>query len=324
MIVDDFMTLEQRHGLIKEGVVILRKIVSQDLCRAAIEAVKRKEGGASDAVQALYHNSPLHSLLQDLLGGQVLPVTSAQIAVRMPTPTDQIDIYMGRPTPSPFDWNGHVDGIAIHPGPHENNPDHEAPIMSFSALVGVALSEQIKPDCGNFAVLRGSHLTNAAFFAHQASKGGPLGPGGPDWPLEPWHRQPGSNASRGQWPDVRPRMIPPPTRSMGDSPRYVGESDNGSWWPSATQQLMSKGDAVIAHYLTCHGESRHVGKKPRNMVFFRIKHHLHTEYRPRDHKTAEMRYMTEVLSDPWLEWSELEVDKNFRSSLGKQTQSEDS
>ena len=60
------------------------------------------------------------------------------------------------------------------------------------------------------------------------------------------------------------------------------------------------------------------------MVFFRIKHHLHAEYRPRDHKTAEMRYMTEVLSNPWLEWSKLEVDKNFRSSLGKQTQSEDS
>tara|TARA_B100000686_G_C16418592_1_gene775976 strand:- start:466 stop:780 length:315 start_codon:yes stop_codon:yes gene_type:complete len=104
---------------------------------------------------------------------------------------------------------------------------------------------------------------------------------------------------------------------MGDSPRYVGEPENGSWWPSATQQLMSKGDAVIAHYLTCHGESRHVGKKPRNMVFFRIKHHLHTEYRPRDHKTAEMHYMAKVLSDPWLEWNGLEMDKNFSSSMGK-------
>ena len=114
MTVDDFMTLEQRRKLIKEGVVILPKIVSQDLCWTAIEAIKRKEGGASDAVQALYHNSPLRSLLQELLGGQILPVTSAQIAVRMPTPTSQIDIYMGRPIPSPFDWNGHVDGIAIH------------------------------------------------------------------------------------------------------------------------------------------------------------------------------------------------------------------
>ncbi|HCK12491.1 TPA: hypothetical protein DHW51_00095 [Candidatus Poribacteria bacterium] len=179
--------------------------------------------------------------------------------------------------------------------------------MSFSCLVGVALNDQTEPDCGNFAVLRGSHIANAVFFAQQAAAGGPLGPGGLDWPLEPWHREQGSNASRGQWPEVRARMIPPPTRAMGDSPQYVGSPANGGWWPSGTQQLLRTGDAVLAHYLACHGESRHAGKEPRKMVFFRIRHHQHTEYRPGEHHTSEMLHMTAVLSDPWLEWEGLGV-----------------
>ena len=41
------------------------------------------------------------------------------------------------------------------------------------------------------------------------------------------------------------------------------------------------------------------------MVFFRVRHSLHTEYRPGEHHTSEMQYMTAVLSDPWLEWEGL-------------------
>ena len=103
-------------------------------------------------------------------------------------------------------------------------------------------------------------------------------------------------------------MVPPPTRAMGDSPRYVGSKKKGSWWPSGTQQLMRTGDAVITHYLACHGESRHAGKEPRRMVFFRVRHQLHTEYRPGEHNTAEMQHMTAVLSNPWLEWTGLKVE----------------
>ena len=219
------MTLAKRRAFVEDGVVILPKLVPQELCRAAEEAIEATETenvGDSEPVQALYHGSPLCALLQELLGGETLPVTGAQIAVRHPTPPELLDIYMGHPTPSPSDWNGHVDGIAIHPGPHKDDPDREAPIMSFSCLVGVALNDQAEPDGGNFTVLR-------------------------------------------------------------------------------------TGDAVLAHYLACHGESRHAGKEPRKMVFFRIRHHRHTEYRPGEHHTSEMQHMTAVLSDPWLEWEGLGV-----------------
>ena len=302
------MTAAKRRTFVEDGVIVLPQLVTRELCgaaAAAIEAAGTENVGGGEALQALYHGSPLCALLQELLGGETQPVTSAQIAVHHPTPPEQLDLYMGAPMPSPADWNGHVDGIAIHPGPHQDDPDREAPIVSFSCLVGVALNDQTEPDCGNFAVLRGSHRANAAFFAQQAAAGGPLGPGGPDWPLEPWHRAPGSNSSRGQSPGLRARMIPPPTRAMGDSPRYVGTPKDEGWWPSGTQQLLRTGDAVLAHYLACHGESRHAGKEPRQMVFFRVRHSRHTEYRPGEHHTSEMQYMTAVLSDPWLEWEGL-------------------
>ena len=301
------VTPKERRSFVEDGVVILPEFVPQELCRAALEAIEAPDAenvGASAPVQALYHASPLGALFQELLG-ETQPVTGAQIAVRHPTPPEQLDMYMGEPTPSPSDWNGHVDGIAIHAGPHKDDPDRDAPIMSFSCLVGVALNDQTEPDCGNFGALPGSHTANAAFFARQAAAGGPLGPGGPDWPLEPWRREDGSNASRGQRPELRARMIPPPTRAMGDSPRYVGSPEDGGWWPSGTQQLLRAGDAVLAHYLTCHGESRHAGDEPRKMVLFRVKHHRHTEYRPCNHGSSEMQHMTRVLSDPWLEWEGL-------------------
>ena len=100
------MTPAKRRAFIEDGVVILPKVVPLELCRAAVEAIettKTENIGNSEPVQALYHGSPLCTLLQDLLGGKTLPVTHAQIAVRHPTPPEQLDVYMGEPTPSPSD-----------------------------------------------------------------------------------------------------------------------------------------------------------------------------------------------------------------------------
>ena len=286
-----------------DGVCVLPRAVPLDLVSAARQAIEAGAEGCSAEVQALWHGTALAPLFAALLGGETQPVAGAQLALRPPTPDAQLDVYLGGPTPSPSDWNGHMDGVAIHDGPHEDDKDLEAPINTFTCLIGVALNDQLQPDCGNFAVCIGSHASNASFFAQQLAAGGPLGPGGPDWPLEPWHREPGSNAARGEWPDLRARMVPPPTRSMGDAARYFGTPENGGWWPSGTQQLLRAGDAVLVHFLALHGESRHAGDSPREMVFFRVKHMGNTAYLPEQHGvTEEIRHMAAVLSDPWLEW----------------------
>ena len=97
------MTPAERRAFGEDGVVILPKLVPQELCRAAAEAIETASVGRAEPVQALYHSSPLCALLQELLGGETQPVTGAQVAVRHPTPWEQLDVYMGEPTPSPSD-----------------------------------------------------------------------------------------------------------------------------------------------------------------------------------------------------------------------------
>ena len=81
------MTAAKRRAFVEDGVVVLPQLVPQELCRAAaaaIEAAAAENVGGAEALQALYHDSPLCALLQELLGGETQPVTSAQIAVRHP------------------------------------------------------------------------------------------------------------------------------------------------------------------------------------------------------------------------------------------------
>ena len=302
----------QRATFVREGAVVLPGLVSEELRAAALAALGGEDRAGDDpAVLALYHRSPLAALFDGLLGGGTQPVTGSQIAFRQPTPEEDLGRYMEldvESCPPLARWNGHMDGVAIHPGEHPDDPDLQAPIQSFSCLAGVALNDQLEPDCGNFAVQIGSHRSNAAFFAEQNEAGGPLGPGGPGWPVEPWRREDGSNASRGSPPHLRARMVPPPTRSFGEGAAEWDGPDGGPptsrWWPHGTQQLLRAGDVVLAHFLTCHGEMlRHVGDRSRDMIFFRVKHREHTTYRPAEHgQTPEAIRAAQMLSDPWFEW----------------------
>ena len=115
-----------------DGVVMLPRVVPLDLVSAARQAIEAGAEGSSAEVQALWHSTALAPLLATLLGGETQPVTGAQLALRPPTPPAQLDVYLSGPTPSPADWNGHMDGVAIHDGPHERDKDLEAPIQTFT------------------------------------------------------------------------------------------------------------------------------------------------------------------------------------------------
>jgi hypothetical protein len=275
------LTDAEQQAFVEQGVVVLPQVVAVELIDAALAAVTNgpaKVTGDHPAILALYHDSPLPTLFEGLLGGETQAVTNSQIAIRQPNPPNQLGRYMGidvSECPPLATWNGHVDGIAIHPGEHAEAPDLWAPIHSWSCIAGVALSDQLECDCGNFAVQIGSHRQNAKFFAQQLEAGGPLGPGGPGWPVEPWLREAGTNASRGSPPHLRARMVPPPTRSFGPGAMEWHGPEGGPptsrWWPHGTQQLLRAGDVVLSHFLTTHGEMLlHTGNKPRNMIFFRV------------------------------------------------------
>jgi hypothetical protein len=51
------------------------------------------------------------------------------------------------------------------------NPEFNANIQNFTALVGVALTDQRKEGVGNLGVLKGAHHAMEEFFQEQAAAG---------------------------------------------------------------------------------------------------------------------------------------------------------
>ena len=109
----------------------------------------------------LFEASPARALVEGLFGrGAVLPVTTAQIALRFPTRAA---------TPPPI--TPHIDGF---PSPGNGVP--AGSIHAFAALAAVFLEDVRGPWAGNFTVWPGSHRALGAWFrAHGADPSLPAG-----------------------------------------------------------------------------------------------------------------------------------------------------
>ena len=98
----------------------------------------------------LFNASGLRGNLQQLMGeNNVAPAQSAQLALRFPREP-------GAPIRPPYP---HIDGVHT-----PNNGVPKGTIASFSALVGVFLSDVAANDAGNFTVWPGSHLKMQDYF----------------------------------------------------------------------------------------------------------------------------------------------------------------
>ena len=161
------------------------------------------------------------------------------------------------------------------------HPDHNANIACFTALVGIALSDQAVEGTGNLGLLKGGHHQMEAFFRWQREQGGPLGPEGPGWP--------------------RVNETAPNKHGLIHYPNTIKDaylqdavtSNNGYVWPKPTFMKLRPGDAVIVHWATPHGGSRVLGADPRLMVYFRI-----LVERPQ----AFRKVYPDAMCDNWLEW----------------------
>lgn len=163
------LTGEQRQALYDDGLVSLPGIVPSETVNAALRAINGSLGYAgmppnklqtyraqsycpelqtAPAITELLTATPLWELAESAIGsGQVQPVNSGQIALRFPAagPAHQPGV--------------HIDGM--------HTPDNGVPagtIHSFTALVGVFLSDVPEPDSGNFSIWRGSHHTYETYF----------------------------------------------------------------------------------------------------------------------------------------------------------------
>ena len=146
------------------------------------------------------------------------------------------------------------------PGPNDPHPNPGAMRhINWTALVGVALTDQTLPGSGALGVLDGMHHEMAAFFREQQEAGGPIGPGGPDWPRENLKADNGHGLN----------MIPP---FLTDSTRHGAvDGPGGLRFPRPTLVKLAVGDAVICHHGMPHGATMvRTGLEPRIQVYFRL------------------------------------------------------
>lgn len=158
----------------RDGMIIRRGIVGPDLIAPAttlIDAWYREQMdpdriadytqrtfaphlGSHPALLALLNTSGAIALAADLLG-DVAPVTTAQIQIRIP----ERDLPSAQPGKAM-----HVDGVSCpHLDPEE--------LRTFSLLVGIPLCDIDDPRGGALHYRRGGHLTMSAWFASQWSLG---------------------------------------------------------------------------------------------------------------------------------------------------------
>ncbi len=340
-------TLAQAQRLQRDGYLVLRNAVSQDLVASArrllfqhmgnvraatarvvradatdrereLEALKEASTQADmaarePAVTDLFNASPLQAFVSNLLDCAIPAARGAQLATLYPSDDDATVNeagYRNADTPH-FGWCGHLDGLwngatqtppvdreltaQEHAAWHEPigtnqaakyYPEHHSNIANFTALVGVALSDQRAEGSGGLGILKGAHKHIGEFFQQQQALGGPLGPEGPGWErvneLAPNH-----HGLRHYPEQVRDRYR-----------RGARASFDGKLWPKPTILKVKPGDAVIVHWATPHSASRVLTSDPRMMVYFRITSTLRPE--------ANRRVYPAAMTDIWLEWPGLE------------------
>jgi len=173
------LTLEQRRAFIEDGFLIIKGVVPPSLASAALAEINcslLKVGAAfqdadgntkhcadaasSNTIQALLYGTPLWTIAQRLMGhGCVAGVGAGQIALRPPH-LNSLGLEDDAST-QPKQW--HFDGM------HKVDSEVERQNSPFSLLVGVALSDQMLPNCGNLIAFPGSHRILQAMVQQEAA-----------------------------------------------------------------------------------------------------------------------------------------------------------
>jgi hypothetical protein len=164
------ITPAQKTELHDNGFLFLKGAVAPELVNRAMQAINHRMGQGmpveelssyaqrtffpeireGEIITDLFNASQLRPTLQTLLGEEnVEPTDRGQIAIRFP-------LEVGTPPKKP---GPHIDGLHSS---HNGVP--KGTLASFTALVGVFLSEVNSDYAGNLSVWPGSHLKMEAYF----------------------------------------------------------------------------------------------------------------------------------------------------------------
>jgi hypothetical protein len=168
-------THAQKTEIFKAGYTVLRDFVPHDAIERARKAINHSMGEGIDPAQLptlraqsycpelkastvitdLFNATQGPEFAESVLGkGTFEKPAAAQIALRFPRADDDLPPF--RP---------HLDGL-----PTMTNGVASGTIGSFSALVGVLLSDLPEKNSGNFTVLPGTHRSTAAYFQEHGPK----------------------------------------------------------------------------------------------------------------------------------------------------------
>ncbi len=287
------LTAEQRNDLVRDGFVIVRGAVdpervvrARERIVAAVPPTERRLLAPADLathpeITGLFRESRVAALLRREMG-PFPDVVSCQIAVTpgfdrlggkpfahvdggwsgpIPTRAEDIDPERGRPRDAARWFGANDDVRGTSDGLLWQDPDRRIALGSYTALVGIALNDQLEPGNGQFAVLKGMHEEIEAAFRMQRDSGGVIGAEGPGWPRIRIDEE-GRPVMNGLPAGIRAKA----REAAATAPRVEG------WpWPELTPILLAAGDAVIALHACPHTATPNHGPNPRMNVYFRIR-----------------------------------------------------
>ena len=283
----------QRERLALDGFVVLKQAVPTKVIERARQLIQDSlpehtrrllvppELATHEDVLALFNQSVAAPILRQTMG-RFPDVISCQVAVtpghddlggspgthvdgswsgEIPASPDQIDQERGRPLDAERYFGAHDDVRGANDGQLWIDPDRRISIGSYTALVGVALNDQLVPGNGQFAVLKGMHEEVEAHFRRQRDSGGVIGPEGLDWPRIMATPQ-GRTFCNG---------LPHPIRQLAkERAKHIAPTEQ--WpWPELTPVCLQAGDVVIALHSCPHTPTPNLGPNPRMNVYFRIR-----------------------------------------------------
>ena len=290
-IVMNDLSYEQKRQFKADGFFIIENAVPRELIDNAKQKImatqprsERRllvpaELATHPDIIGLFYESCLDGLLQNLMG-PFPPLISCQVAVTpafdqlggepgthvdgswsgdIPASADEIDLTTGRPRNAAAYFGENDDKRGTNDGQLWIDPDRRISTGSYTALVGICLSDQSVPGNGQFAVLKGLHEEVEQTFIQQRDAGSIIGPEGAGWPR--------MKISRRGIPYMN--GLPDAIRARKSELAAANKPISGWPWQELTPVLMKPGDAVVALHSCPHAPTPNLGPNPRINVYFR-------------------------------------------------------
>ena len=283
----------EKQSLIRDGYVVIKNAIAPEAVAAAKSLIESYlprdqrrllvpgELATHDHIVGLFNNSSLQHILTNEMG-PFPPVISCQVAVtpghdrlggtpgthvdggwsgELPAHADEIDPLTHRPRDAARYFGEHDEKRGANDGLLWMDPQRRLSYGGYTALVGVALNDQLEPGNGQFAVLKGMHEEVEACFREQRDAGSVVGPEGLHWPRVKIDSE-GKPYANG---------LPDRIRHLAEARAAAGTPSDRWPWPELTPVLLAAGDAVIALHSLPHTATPNLGANPRMNIYFRVR-----------------------------------------------------